>query len=298
MNKDSFGLSDEMKGIYRVIGELATSGLPDISKTIGANLLKTVSEFSAMTASLRQSASWLVQPDVLKPIIGALEWANRLPIQQAINELRRAIESPQYQAAIKGMAVFAQDFDWQWLADLQTEDAGVQSPPAEIIISEITEEDRKQVCEDVIEVLQQPEQMKVGIEQKYEKWKKNHPLQSDFFFQVFIPLLLWVLSFLSPSQSASTITNSNVYMEPVSNSTIVYQTTINQTINIIGDAPYYYNVQLVDPQTGTEYQGYICKRNVSVDSLMAEDDAEPIGIIPPASNKSKSVPTEENTTEK
>ena len=296
MDKEPFGLSDEMKNLYKVLGEIATSGLPDIIKTIGSNLLNTVSEFSAMTASLGQSTSWTLPYDTLKAMIDVTDWAGKLQFPHMFDEMKRIVESPQYMAAIKGMTTFAKDFDWQWLADLQAKFDYPHESSVEEVIQQITEEDRKQIYEDVIEVIQQPEQMQVGLEQKYENWKKNHPMQSDFFFQVFIPILLWLLSFLSQTQSATTITNSNIYEAPVSNSKIVYQTTINQTINIIGDAPYYYNVQLIDSQTGDEYQGYIYKKNVSVDSPTIEDDTASNEVPPSVNDEIESSQTEDDAT--
>ncbi|MBR5546638.1 MAG: hypothetical protein IKU70_06625 [Clostridia bacterium] len=282
-----------MKDLCKIMGEIAISGLPDISKAIGTNLLNVLSETSALTASLRQSTAWRLQPDVLKPITDALEWANKLPFQHAFDEIKRVIESPQYMAVTKNMTTFMRDFDWQWLADLQTKYVGVQTSPVEGSISQITEEDRKQVYEDVIEILQQPKQVQAGFEQKYEKWKERHPFLSDFFAQVFFPFLFVLLSLLL-SQPATTITNSNIYEAPVSNSSIVYNTTINQTINIIGEAPYYYNVILVDPQTGTEYQGYIYKANVSVDSLTADDGTALYEFVPPESEDMESALTEDD----
>ena len=283
MDKEPFGFSDEMKNLYKVLGEIATRDLPDISKTIGANLLNTVSEFSAMTASLRQSASWIVQPDALNPIIGALEWANNLPIQHAFDEIKRAVESPQYQAIIKGMATFAKDFDWQWLADLQTNHDGVQASTVEEIAPQITEEETKLFCGDFNELVESAKDGVAVVEGKFKELNEKYPLLVQIILMIVSIILGQIFS-----QPAITITNSNIYLEPVSNSTIIYQTTINQNINIIGDAPYYYNVQLVDPQTGDEYQGYIYKRNVSVDSPTTEDDTEASEIVAPATDEIES----------
>lgn len=291
MAKEPFGLSDEMKNLYKVLGEIATSGLPDISKTIGSNLLNTVSEFSAMTASLGQSTSWIVQPDVLKPIIGALEWANNLPIQHAFDEIKRAVESPQYQAVIKGMATFAKDFDWQWLADLQTKYDGVQTSTIEEIAPQITEEETKQFCEDFNEVVESAKHGVAVVEGKFKELNEKYPL----LVQIILMFLSIILSQFF-SQPAITTTNSNIYLAPVSNSKIVYQTTINQTINIIGDAPYYYNVQLIDSQTGDEYQGYIYKKNVSVDSPTIEDDTASNETPPSVNDEIESSQTEDDAT--
>lgn len=292
MDKEPFGLSDEMKGLYKILGEIATSGLPDISKTIGANLLNTVSEFSALTASLRQSTSWIVQPDVLKPIIGALEWANNLPIQHAFDEIKRAVESPQYQAVIKGMATFAKNFDWQWLADLQTKYDGVQAPTVEEIASQVTEEESKRFCEDFNEFVESTKHGVAVVEGKFKELNEKYPLLVQIIL-IFLSIILGQIF----SKPATTINITNVYEAPKSTSCVVYNTTVNQTINIIGDVPYYYNIQLVDPQTGEIYQGYISKRNVSVDSPTIEDEAESNDTDPPANDEIESSQTEDDTTE-
>ncbi len=288
MNKGPLGLSNELKGLCKVMGEFAISGLPNISETIGSNLLKVVSETSALTASLHQSTSWILQPDVLKPITDALEWANKLQFQHALDEIKRVVESPQYIAAIKSLTSFTRDFDWQWLVDLQTKYDAVPASAVEEIASQVTEEEKKQICEDIMEFAESAKHGLADVERKYGELKEKHPL----LMEMVIMLISFILGQLLP-QPATTTTVSNIYEAPASTSYIVCNTTVNQTINIIGEAPYYYNVILVDPQTGTEYQGYIYKANVSVDSPTTEDDTETNETIPLENDEIKSVQTED-----
>ena len=286
MDKDQFSF-DEMKGIYKILGEIATIKLPDISQTLGPSLLNAISEASALTASLSESTSWILKPDVLKPMTEALAWANNLQFQHVFDEMKRIVELPQHMDAIKGMATFARDFDWQWLTDLQTKYDGIQASTVEEIAPQVTEEETKQFCEEFNELVESTKQGVAVVEGKYKELTEKYPL---------LVAILWFILGLIFSKPATTINVSNIYEAPRSTSYVVYNTTVNQTINIIGNDSDYYNVFLVDPQTGTEYHGYIYKEDVSVNSPTIENSTEVNETAPLVNDEIESSQTEDDAT--
>lgn len=268
MKNINFSKNNEMRDLYKLIAEMGINELADIRKNLGMSLIKAFSEVKYSHCSIHSSLS----KEAIKQLMELQKYTKEIQNQHVFDETKHFFEVQRYNYAINNIKSVINEIDWQWIADLKTKCDEIHDSAAEVSKPQLTEEDRKQVYEDAIEVLQYPEQIKEGFEHKYAEWKERHPFLTDFFFQVFIVLICSILPCFIQSQPATTKSAANIYESPVSNSTIVYSTTINQTVNIVDEAPYYYNVTLVDPQTGVEYQGFIYKANVSIDFQMDEDN--------------------------
>ena len=81
-----------------------------------------------------------------------------------------------------------------------------------------------------------------------------------------------------------------MYEEPTSTSNVVNNISVEQNVTIIGDAPYFYEVEFVDPETGETVTGYIYKGNLvindqkeltteSEETDAATETIEPVGEI-------------------
>ena len=60
-----------------------------------------------------------------------------------------------------------------------------------------------------------------------------------------------------------TLSPDNAYEEPNSSSQIVYHIELNQNV-VVGDVPYYYEVEIQDESSGCRYAGYVSKRSISL----------------------------------
>ena len=65
-----------------------------------------------------------------------------------------------------------------------------------------------------------------------------------------------------------------MYDEPSSKSNTVVNITVDQSVTIIGEVPYYYEVEYTDPETGELVTGYIYKANIATDEQSEEDSSE------------------------
>ena len=56
-----------------------------------------------------------------------------------------------------------------------------------------------------------------------------------------------------------------MYEEPTATSSVVYNLTVENNVTVIGDAPYFYEVEFVNPENGEPMIGYVYKGNLVAD---------------------------------
>ena len=70
--------------------------------------------------------------------------------------------------------------------------------------------------------------------------------------------------------------DARVYEEPSSKSNVVVNVTVEQHVNIVNVVPYYYEVEITDPETGEVMTGYVYKGNIMLNepdvASVQEDD--------------------------
>ncbi len=188
--------------------------------------------------------------------------------------------------------------DWSWISKAYRElnpivdDEEFFDPETEEGI--VTPEVKTELAADIQEVLVAPELSKP----KYLVWKERHPLLADIFLTLILSIISGVASGLIVyAITAASAKNAKVYEEPSSSSNIVYNVTVNQDITIIREVPYYYEVEIVDPETGETKTGYIYKANVTVDETIPEeklqDEADIDTTEPDAEEQTMVEPVEE-----
>lgn len=94
------------------------------------------------------------------------------------------------------------------------------------------------------------------------------------------PFLLMLIPLLFSVWQARPVKDSQVYEEPVSTSNVVYNLTVENTVTVVGDVPYYYEVEFVNPETGEPVTGYIYKGNLTEVVPDAPEDVEASEVTP------------------
>lgn len=115
---------------------------------------------------------------------------------------------------------------------------------------------------DINQILADPNTMHVASQSKYLQWKERNPGFAAFFLNILFPILLLIADWGFSSWQARSTKDSRVYEEPVSTSSVVYNITVENNITVIGDVPYYYEVEFINPETGELVTGYIYKGNI------------------------------------
>lgn len=182
-------------------------------------------------------------------------------------------------------AVSAQT-DWSWLAEAYTSAAETvkdEETADTVAKTPVTEEIRSEMAEDITQILSDPEKMHLASRSKYLQWKERNPGFAAFFLDILFPILLLLAGWGFSSWQARTTKDARVYEEPSATSSIVYNITIENNVTVIGDAPYYYEVEFPNSETGEMIRGYISKRNLTADvtenAEVQEDETEATEVL-------------------
>lgn len=139
-----------------------------------------------------------------------------------------------------------------------------QNASQEEIIKVLTEEVQQELDESIQETIVSSNPQN-NVESKYVEWKQRHPILADIFLVLVLSIISSFISGMLVNWATGVLTKpANVYEEPKSNSNIVINVDINQTVTITNDIPYYYEVIFKDPETGVEKAGYISKKNIII----------------------------------
>ena len=162
--------------------------------------------------------------------------------------------------------------DWSWVTEAYAQEQfdGIEPIAEELLTQEI----RAEMAEDITQVLSNPEEMQSASRSKYLQWKARNPGVAAFFLDILYPLLLVLIGALISQGLARLDKNSQVYAEPTATSNVVYNLTVENNITIIGDAPYYYEVEFTNPENGEVVTGYVYKGNITVEEQTETEDAE------------------------
>lgn len=177
--------------------------------------------------------------------------------------------------------------DWSWLSEVHTEEEEYENESVldSVTESSITPEIRAEIAADITQVLSNPETMHIDSQSKYLQWKERNPGFAAFFIEILLPILLLIADWGFSSWQARTVKDSHIYEEPTSASSIVYNVTVENNVTVVGDVPYYYEVEFVNPETGELVTGYIYKGNIEaeepdetevhVEATEATEESEP-----------------------
>ena len=166
-----------------------------------------------------------------------------------------------------------QDVDWRWVVNAYAEvfgdrDSEERESLESIADEALTPEIRSEMAADITEVLADPESMHITSRNKYLQWAKESPEHALQFLNTLLTIISTIIAALSLIASvwqARPTKASQVYEEPISTSNVVYNMTVENNFTVIGDAPYYYEIEFVHPETGELITGYIYKGNVTAE---------------------------------
>ena len=180
--------------------------------------------------------------------------------------------------------------DWSWLSEVySTDDDENIDDPAMLEEKELDPEIRAEMAADITEVLAEPESMHITSRNKYIEWVKKSPENAIQFLALLFAFIQTICMMVQTWQGRP-VKDSQVYQEPVSTSNVVYNLTVENNITVVGDAPYYYEVEFVNPETGEPVTGYVYKANITAADTEGSENTE---VTEPTSEATE--PTSEET---
>ena len=120
------------------------------------------------------------------------------------------------------------------------------------------------VAGEVEEILHSGKNWDQRFAERIKVLSQAHPSIVWALVYVFLPILISIIANMVWSAIGQALSPANVYEEPNSSSQIVYHIELNQNIVVVGDVPYYYEVEIQDESSGCCYTGYVSKRSISL----------------------------------
>lgn len=258
----------ELNGAYTALNEIVAS-----HKAWSETVLPAHS-FSAMVAAVRPAVKVDVS-SIAQSVVAQIDTSALVALRESASR-----------------AVLATD--WSWLSEVYPEK---DDPHAALEEKEVAPEIRAEMAADITEVIAEPETMHLTSRNKYLEWAKKHPELAVQFLTLLLMFIQTICMMVSTWQ-ARLVKDSQVYQEPASTSNVVYNLTVENNVTVIGDVPYYYEIEFTHPETGEMVTGYIYKGNVAaeesgkteaqVEETVAVEESEPI----PDVTEAQTEPTE------
>lgn len=125
----------------------------------------------------------------------------------------------------------------------------------------LTEEETAQLSAELTEAAEDPQNWQQRMMDVIQSWKARNPIVAGLV-QLIVTTVISQLIWQSLCWGAATLRDSMLREEPTSKAAVVCQVKQGETITVIGDAPYYYLVEVTDPDTDECFSGYISKKSV------------------------------------
>ena len=128
----------------------------------------------------------------------------------------------------------------------------------------LSEGEQELVAGEVEEILHSGKNWDQRFAERMKILSQTHPSIVWVLVYVFLPFLISIIANIASSAIGQALSPANIYEEPHSSSQVVYHIELKERVVVIGDAPYYYEVEIHDESSGNCYTGYVSKRSISL----------------------------------
>lgn len=130
--------------------------------------------------------------------------------------------------------------------------------------SVLSEDEQKIVVSEVEDILLSGKNWEQCFAEQIKNFSQTHPVIAWVLEKIFFAILIGIITNIAYSAIGQTLFPANVYEEPHASSQVVFHIEMNQNVIVVGDAPYYYEVEIHDESSGHRYTGYVSKRSISL----------------------------------
>ncbi len=128
----------------------------------------------------------------------------------------------------------------------------------------LSEDEQIIVVSEVEDILLSGKNWEQRFAEQIKSFSQTHPVIAWVLEKIFFAILIGIITNIASSAIGQALSPANVYEEPNSSSQIVYHIELNQNVVVVGDVPYYYEVEIQDEPSGCRYAGYVSKRSISL----------------------------------
>lgn len=130
--------------------------------------------------------------------------------------------------------------------------------------SVLSEDEQRIVVSEVEDILLSGKNWEQCFAEQIKSFSQTHPVIAWVLEKIFFAILIGIITNIAYSAIGQALFPANVYEEPHSSSQVVFHIQMNQNVIVVGDAPYYYEVEIHDESSGHCYTGYVSKRSISL----------------------------------
>ena len=94
------------------------------------------------------------------------------------------------------------------------------------------------------------------------KFKETHPVLASVLYHIIVTILLGIVVNLIAMAIGQAVTPAKVYEKPRTTSPVIYHLEPLQQVKIIGEEPYYFQIELTDNNTQETMVGFVSKRSI------------------------------------
>ena len=128
----------------------------------------------------------------------------------------------------------------------------------------LSEDEQKIVVSEVEDILLSGKNWEQRFAEQIKRFSQTHPVIAWVLEKIFFAILIGIITNIASSAIGKALSPANVYEEPNSSSQIVYHIELNQNVVVVGDVPYYYEVEIQDESSGCCYADYVSKWSISL----------------------------------
>jgi hypothetical protein len=211
-----------------------------------------------------QEMSRMISPELIEMAVNSARFANLIsPAVRTLAEsvYRFGIELQPLLQEIRDINLRPQQFANLYQAlMLSTQEREFNDETAEEI-SCLSIKDKQDVIQAVNEILAEPENWEQVLEKTLQTAQNRHPILAKAIKWLLSVILAIVLS-IAANSIYDVIKAVKLREAPSTNSPVVVTITPIQQVSVIGEAPYYFEIEYTDSETGETYTGWVSKRSV------------------------------------
>lgn len=128
--------------------------------------------------------------------------------------------------------------------------------------SELSAEDEQIIVDEVSSILASEKNWEQRLMDSVAKLKETHPVLASILYHIIVTILLGIMVNLIAMAIGQAVTPAKVYEKPRTTSTVIYHLEPLQQVKIIGEEPYYFQIELTDNNTQETMVGFVSKRSI------------------------------------
>lgn len=137
---------------------------------------------------------------------------------------------------------------------------------------ELSENDQRIVATEIEAILHSEKNWEQRFAESVQKYTRTHPVIAWLLKNVFLPILLSIIANILYTKIGEAIVPASMYDEPKTTAQVIYHIEPNQTVVIVGDVPYYYEIEAEDAASNQVKTGYVSKRSIRICENYTDDE--------------------------